>query len=124
MEPYDSVKALASRILDDVRSISVGEPPPPEPPLPTDYALKQNYPNPFNAQTVIEFEVPYVSSVKLSIYDIQGRLVATLLDRPYPEGKHHISFDGEDLSSGIYFARLTAGSYPQDPITRRRRWCC
>lgn len=111
MEPYDSVKALASRILDDVRSISVGEPPPPEPPLPADYALKQNYPNPFNAQTVIEFEVPYVSSVNLSIYDIQGRLVATLLDRPYPQGNHRISFNGEDLSSGIYFARLTAGSY-------------
>ncbi len=73
--------------------------------------LVGNYPNPFNATTQIEFELPVTSTVKVNIFDINGRQVTSLLDETMAAGEHSISFDGSSFASGIYFARLTAGSY-------------
>lgn len=79
--------------------------------LPESAYLVGNYPNPFNATTLIEFELPVTSAVSLNIFDINGRLVTTLLDETMAAGLHTISFDGSAFASGIYFARLTAGNY-------------
>jgi hypothetical protein len=77
--------------------------------LPTAFALDQNYPNPFNPSTTIEFALPKDSHVKLEVYDLLGRLVATLVDDVRPAGYHMQRFDASALGTGIYFYRLSAG---------------
>ena len=79
--------------------------------LPLGPSLYQNYPNPFNPNTVISGQWTVDSRVKLVVYDVLGREVAVLADGRYPAGKYSFTFDGRDLSSGVYFYRLTAGSY-------------
>jgi hypothetical protein len=77
--------------------------------------LSQNYPNPFNPTTTISFTLPESSKVTLSIYDVEGRLVKTLLDETVGEGYQERIWDGKDAGgnhagSGVYFYRLTAGA--------------
>lgn len=63
-------------------------------------------PNPFNASTTIRFTLPQMQSVRVRVYDVQGREVMQLADRQYPAGSHVMQFDGESLASGVYFLRL------------------
>ncbi|MBN1543222.1 T9SS type A sorting domain-containing protein, partial [candidate division KSB1 bacterium] len=79
--------------------------------LPTEFALDQNYPNPFNPQTTIHYQLPEATEVTLAIYDLSGRVVATLVDGLQPAGYHNAIWNSSDQSSGIYFYQLTAGSY-------------
>ena len=72
------------------------------------FALDQNYPNPFNPKTGVRFEVPGVSDVKLSVYDILGREVAVLVNERKAAGTYEVNFDGNNLASGVYFYRLAA----------------
>lgn len=75
------------------------------------YFLDQNYPNPFNSSTVIHFKVPFPGLVRLKIFDLLGREVATLVKGNLMRGKYSVRFEANKLSSGIYFYRLTAGNY-------------
>jgi CubicO group peptidase (beta-lactamase class C family) len=75
------------------------------------YELQQNHPNPFNQMTYIRFQIPHSSLVSLQIFDINGRQVATLIDRFLPAGIHQARFDAQQLASGIYFGRLRAGQF-------------
>ena len=77
--------------------------------LPHEFTLSQNYPNPFNASTQITFSLPEPQEVALTVYNLLGRKVETLLDDYQPAGVHHITFDASDLASGIYFYRIQAG---------------
>ncbi len=77
---------------------------------PLSFALAQNYPNPFNPTTTIRFELPEEARTKLSIYDVLGREVTSIVDENLLPGSYHYSFDGVGLSSGIYFCRLSAVS--------------
>lgn len=70
------------------------------------YLLYQNYPNPFNPQTNIKFEIPGNSFVKLQVYDILGKEIQTLIDKPMTTGIYSIEFNAENLPSGIYFYRI------------------
>ncbi len=70
------------------------------------YELMQNYPNPFNPETKIGFKIPERSNVKLTIYDIIGNTVSTLVDKQLEPGYYEEPFDGKALSSGVYFYRL------------------
>ncbi len=75
------------------------------------FSLEQNYPNPFNPQTAIGFSLLAVGKVSLKIYDVLGREVAVLLHNEQMDaGEHAIPFDGNKLSSGVYFYRLTIGN--------------
>jgi hypothetical protein len=76
--------------------------------LPTEFSLSQNYPNPFNPSTVIEFALPQSANVSLTIYNSIGEKVAELLKGNMNSGKHSVTFDASNLSSGIYFYRISA----------------
>ena len=78
--------------------------------------LAQNYPNPFNPSTTIAFSIARDTDVELTIYDVRGALVRTLLDRHSQRGIHRVQWDGrnesgEAVASGVYFYRLNAGSF-------------
>ncbi|MCF8242819.1 MAG: T9SS type A sorting domain-containing protein [Melioribacteraceae bacterium] len=79
--------------------------------IPDNYLLSQNYPNPFNPATTIRFELPKTSKVKLSVYSINGELVAELINNTMPSGSHNIEFDGSSLSSGVYVYALTTDNF-------------
>ncbi len=73
---------------------------------PQEFSLKQNYPNPFNPVTKINFDIPANAFVKLSVYDILGREVVTLVNEYKTQGSYSAEFSGSNLSSGVYFYKL------------------
>lgn len=73
--------------------------------------LYQNYPNPFNPSTKIRFYVPQNVKVKLSVYYMLGKQVATLVDEYKEKGIYEVNFDGNNLVSGVYYYKLEAGNY-------------
>jgi hypothetical protein len=81
--------------------------------VPNSFSLSQNYPNPFNPVTNIRFSIPNSGSVKLVVFDILGREVITLLNEVKPAGNYLVDFDASKLSSGVYFYRLTSGSFTE-----------
>lgn len=87
--------------------------------VPANFVLKQNFPNPFNPSTKINFSIPKIEKVKLEVYDIQGNLVRNLVDHElYQPGNYEVTWDGRDnngnyVTSGIYFNRMTAGKFAQ-----------
>jgi len=78
---------------------------------PSDYVLLQNYPNPFNPITTISYYLPKTSFVKLSIYDITGRLIETLVNEDKYAGYYTIGWSADKVCSGIYFYRIDASEY-------------
>ncbi len=79
--------------------------------LPLTYALHPNYPNPFNPVTNIQFTIPEQADVKLQIYNVLGRQVDVLVNETLPIGHHKILWNPKNLSSGVYFYKLEAGSF-------------
>ncbi|HRI45527.1 MAG TPA: T9SS type A sorting domain-containing protein [Ignavibacteriaceae bacterium] len=82
--------------------------------LPISFDLSQNYPNPFNPTTKINFAVPLSASnsfVKLKVYDVTGREITTLLYEQKPSGEYEVVFNGNELSSGVYFYKLTINDF-------------
>lgn len=75
--------------------------------LPVTLTLHANFPNPFNPSTTIPFDLPQNGYVRLQVFDITGKLVATLIDAEYPAGQHNALFNAQGLSSGVYLSRLT-----------------
>ncbi|MFH1735790.1 MAG: T9SS type A sorting domain-containing protein, partial [bacterium] len=80
-------------------------------PLPSSLTLLTSHPNPFNPLTTINFSLPKEGLVKLTVYDLLGRQVALLVNGHRDAGIHDVSFDAQNLASGVYIYRLTAGDY-------------
>ncbi|QQS36065.1 MAG: right-handed parallel beta-helix repeat-containing protein [Ignavibacteriales bacterium] len=81
-----------------------------------DFTLEQNYPNPFNPSTKIKFTIPSnvngeTANVKLTVFDVLGNKIVTLVNEEKPAGVYEVIFDANELSSGIYFYKLTAGNF-------------
>jgi len=79
--------------------------------IPTQYYLEQNYPNPFNPSTAIRYALHKEGVVKIEVYSILGQKVESLLDSFQNAGYHEIIFNGQSLSSGVYFYQLSAGEF-------------
>ena len=76
-----------------------------------DFYLNQNYPNPFNPVTKIEFSVPVTEFITLKIFDIMGREIRTLVNEKLQPGTYEKSFDGSQLTSGVYFYKIAIGDF-------------
>jgi hypothetical protein len=74
--------------------------------LPKQFSLEQNYPNPFNPSTEIRYQVSGTSEVRLEVFDMLGRTVATLVNERQAAGSYQVKFNAVNLASGIYFYRL------------------
>jgi len=80
---------------------------------PMEFKLQQNYPNPFNPTTTISYQLYKKSNVQLTIYDITGREIKTLINQNQTSGQHSTNFDASGLASGIYIYNLKAGNFEQ-----------
>ena len=83
------------------------------PEVPDVFALNQNYPNPFNPSTEIAFDLPVASHVELTIYNVLGQKVETLVDREMEAGSHTVTWNADKVSTGVYFYRITAKDFTE-----------
>jgi hypothetical protein len=79
--------------------------------LPQDYHLGENYPNPFNPRTIINYELPISNYVDLSIFNVLGQKVSTLVAKKQQPGSYQVEWDATDFASGVYYYRLQAGEF-------------
>lgn len=95
----------AAWLIDPVSGVAPGAGTEPEA-----FTLEQNYPNPFNPSTRIAFTLTKAGFATLTVYNILGQKVATLIHQQMPAGEHEVDFDASQLSTGVYFYRLEAGN--------------
>ncbi len=81
--------------------------------IPGNFKLNQNYPNPFNPVTNITFDIPKSSFVKLTIFEVSGKMIEVPVNQNLSAGTYNVDFDAAKLSSGIYFYKLEAGEFTQ-----------
>jgi CubicO group peptidase (beta-lactamase class C family) len=79
--------------------------------LPKTFALFQNYPNPFNPSTMITYQIPMINDVELSIYNILGQKVLTLVNEKQQAGRYQVEWDASGFASGVYYYRIEAGEF-------------
>jgi len=79
--------------------------------LPLEYALYQNYPNPFNPSTTVRYDLPKATFVTLTIFDLLGRQISTIIEGEKPAGTYQVNVYVPNLPSGVYFYRLQARDY-------------
>jgi len=81
--------------------------------IPSSFSLSQNYPNPFNSMTKVKFQIANSGKVKITVFDILGKEVATLVNEPLQPGTYETTFDASNLSSGIYFYKLQTKNFSE-----------
>ena len=81
--------------------------------LPNEFSLYQNYPNPFNPTTNITYTIPQLSKVEINVYNTLGERVVTLVSEYKQAGKYTVTFNANNLTSGVYFYRISAGEFNQ-----------
>ncbi len=104
------VNDLKLRLQKFLTTVEDGTPPAP---IPASLTLAQNYPNPFYRMTTIRFQITRPERVRLQVFDLNGRLVATLADQTMAPGQYALPFDAPALPSGMYIYRLQAGASQQ-----------
>jgi len=111
--PYDTLAyGTTAYKLHYVDSTNIADTVYPKPPIV--FTLYQNYPNPFNAGTNIKFSLKETGPVSLSVYNILGEKVSTILDEQKSAGEHSVQFNPKGLSSGVYFYQLKTGNSIQN----------
>ncbi|MBZ0183506.1 MAG: carbohydrate binding domain-containing protein [Melioribacteraceae bacterium] len=99
------IKSYSSETITDLNDNTID--------IPSKYELYNNYPNPFNPSTVISFGLPENSLVNIKVYNILGEVVSEIINKELNAGKHQITFDASNLSSGIYLYTIKAGEFVQ-----------
>jgi hypothetical protein len=79
--------------------------------IPREYRLSQNFPNPFNPNTAIGYQLSAISDVDLSVYNLLGQKVATLVNGRKQAGSHQVEWDASGFPSGVYYYRIKAGEF-------------
>ena len=79
--------------------------------IPVEFSLKSAYPNPFNPVTTLEFGIPIEAEVSISVYNLQGKEVISLMDGNLDAGYHSVVWNADRHSSGVYFVKMIAGKY-------------
>ncbi len=79
--------------------------------IPSEFSVAQNYPNPFNPTTTIQYNIPVTSKVMVKVFDVIGKEIATLVNSDHQPGVYQVKFDASSLASGIYYYRISAGSF-------------
>jgi hypothetical protein len=96
-------------VMVNISITDVGE----DPSNPTEYRLYDNYPNPFNPSTILRYSIPEASFTTITIFDALGNEVSSLVNETKTAGTYEVEFNAIDLSSGIYYYTLQAGSFNQ-----------
>jgi hypothetical protein len=78
---------------------------------PLNFSISQNYPNPFNPNTIIKYEIPKTTNVKIDVFDMLGRIIDNIVNEEKSAGRYELEFDGSSLSSGVYYYRMQAGDF-------------
>ena len=79
--------------------------------LPATFSLDRAYPNPFNPVTTLRFALPIEAEVSLTVYNLQGREVISLINGNMDAGYHSVLWNADSYSSGVYFVKMIAGEY-------------
>jgi hypothetical protein len=103
--------ALSSSEIEDLFDQSTPIKAPADQGVPQSYSLLQNYPNPFNPSTIINYELPITNDVQLSIFNLMGQKIATLVSERQEVGYHSVQWDASGLASGVYYYQIKAGAY-------------
>ena len=82
-----------------------------DPEMPRSFALHGNYPNPFNPTTSIRYDIPRTTDVEIKVHDILGQTIATLGTWHRTPGTYTVTWNAQDMPSGIYFVRMEAGHF-------------
>ncbi len=106
----DSIKSIQKMFFDTSGSGGVFVSSPVFRQGPAKYELSQNFPNPFNPSTTIQFDVPEKQLVSLKVYNVLGKVVATLVNEEMPIGRYSATYDAGNMASGVYFYRLCVGA--------------
>jgi len=106
---------------DDVTSVAG-----PEETLPDEFGLAQNFPNPFNPTTQIKYQLPVAVNVRITVYNLLGEKVRTLVDAEKPAGDHNVTWDGTNdrgrqVATGVYLYRLRAEAENQDTFVETQK---
>jgi len=109
LDTFSFFKSTLSTGIEDIHSLTT----------PTTYDLHQNYPNPFNPKTVIKYQLPKLSRVKIELYNLLGQKIRTLVDEEKPAGYYQVQWDGRDytgksVSSGVYILKLETEGFIKD----------
>ena len=79
--------------------------------IPSEFKLYPAYPNPFNPETQINFSVPEPTKINITVFDINGRMIKTLLNQSVNAGEYSITWDASGLASGLYFIKLSSANF-------------
>jgi len=101
----DTVETSALITVNNVTALSAGNM------IPDKYTLSQSYPNPFNPTTTIKYGLPEESDVRISVYDISGNLIETLISEHQSAGYHTTTWNASNMPTGVYFYKIRAGSF-------------
>jgi hypothetical protein len=107
--PYDEFYQILPRSYGDFLTTGIAG----DDPLILTYSLEQNYPNPFNPGTTIKWQLPVSSPVTLTVYNIAGQKVATLIDDIQAAGSHSVEWSATDMASGVYFYHLETKGFSE-----------
>jgi hypothetical protein len=110
---YIVADALRLLTADSVQIVTSVDPKTKSDNLISTYELGQNFPNPFNSTTLIRFTIPKAGIIRLTVFDLFGREVKSLVNDWQTAGNHRVSFIADDLPTGVYFYKLQAGDYSQ-----------
>lgn len=107
----DPIPSTFKAMLVQYRDLNALAVEPEETMVVTEFALHQNYPNPFNPTTVISYQLPAVSQVQLTVYNLMGQKMATLVSEKQRAGLHQLEWDGSGLASGMYYYQIKTGQF-------------